>query len=48
MAPGADGVYVAAPIWREFMDKALANMAIEKFPEAKDEKTGKAGSRRDS
>ncbi|PIU78849.1 MAG: penicillin-binding protein [Candidatus Moranbacteria bacterium CG_4_10_14_3_um_filter_44_15] len=42
MAAGADGVYVAAPIWREFMDKALANMAIERFPEAKEIKTGKA------
>src|SRR4030042_5939821 len=26
MAPGADGVYVAAPIWREFMDQAFSNM----------------------
>jgi 1A family penicillin-binding protein len=42
MAPGADGVFVAAPIWREFMDKALVNTAIEKFPEAKEVKTGKA------
>ena len=42
MAAGADGVYVAAPIWRDFMDKALANMAIERFPEAKEKKTGKA------
>ena len=42
MAAGADGVYVAAPIWREFMDRALANMAIEQFPEAKEIKTGKA------
>ncbi|MDD3487615.1 MAG: transglycosylase domain-containing protein [Candidatus Moranbacteria bacterium] len=41
MAQGSDGVYVAAPIWREFMDHALANTAIEKFPEAKVEKTGK-------
>jgi 1A family penicillin-binding protein len=42
MANNADGVYVAAPIWRDFMDKAFANMAIERFPEAKEEKTGKA------
>ena len=42
MAQGSDGVYVAAPIWREFMDRAFSNMAIEKFPEVKDEKTGKA------
>ena len=41
MAAGADGVFVAAPIWREFMDKALANTAIERFPEAKEIKTGK-------
>ena len=41
MAQGADGVYTAAPIWRDFMDRALTNTAIEKFPEAKTEKTGK-------
>jgi len=41
MADGADGVFTAAPIWRDFMDRALANTAIEKFPEAKTEKTGK-------
>ncbi|MFA5926109.1 MAG: PBP1A family penicillin-binding protein [Parcubacteria group bacterium] len=41
MAPGADGVYTAAPIWREFMDKALANTAIENFPVPQDGKTGK-------
>jgi membrane peptidoglycan carboxypeptidase len=32
MVTGADGVYVAAPIWREFFDKALANYAMEEFP----------------
>lgn len=32
MVEGADGVNVAAPIWRTFMDKALANYAIEEFP----------------
>lgn len=32
MAPGADGVNVAAPIWRSFLDKALSNYAIEEFP----------------
>ena len=42
MAQGADGVYTAAPIWRDFMDRALANSAIERFPEAKTEKTGKS------
>jgi membrane peptidoglycan carboxypeptidase len=41
MAQGADGVYTAAPIWRNFMDRALANTAIEKFPDATTEKTGK-------
>ncbi|OGI24914.1 MAG: hypothetical protein A3J76_00160 [Candidatus Moranbacteria bacterium RBG_13_45_13] len=42
MAAGADGVFVAAPIWREFMDKAFSNMAIERFPDPKEIKTGKA------
>jgi 1A family penicillin-binding protein len=42
MAQGADGVYSAAPIWRDFMDRALANTAIEKFPDAPVVKTGKA------
>ncbi len=32
MVEGADGVNVAAPIWRTFLDKALANYAIEEFP----------------
>ncbi len=32
MSTGADGSVVAAPIWRAFMDKALANSAIEDFP----------------
>lgn len=41
MAQGADGVYSAAPIWRDFMNQALANTAIEKFPDAVVEKTGK-------
>lgn len=33
MKAGADGVYVAAPIFRAFMNFALQNTAIEKFPE---------------
>ncbi len=33
MVSGADGVNVAAPIWRAFMNFALQNTAIEKFPE---------------
>jgi len=41
MAQGADGVYTAAPIWRAFMDKALVNMVVEKFPDAPQIKTGK-------
>lgn len=35
MTAGADGVNVAAPIWRAYMDYALANSSIEKFPEYK-------------
>ena len=33
MAPGADGSYVAAPIWRQFMDEVLGNYQVESFPE---------------
>src|SRR3989344_69072 len=32
MVAGADGVNVAAPIWRAFLDKALGNYALEEFP----------------
>lgn len=32
MVDGADGVNVAAPIWRAFLDKALVNYATERFP----------------
>ncbi|MEK7181677.1 MAG: PBP1A family penicillin-binding protein [Patescibacteria group bacterium] len=32
MVTGADGVNVAAPIWRAFLDKSLGNYAIEEFP----------------
>lgn len=32
MVAGADGVVVAAPIWRAFLDKALVNYATERFP----------------
>lgn len=32
MSTGADGSVVAAPIWRAYMDKALANSAVENFP----------------
>jgi 1A family penicillin-binding protein len=41
MAQGADGIYVAAPIFRSFMDATLKNYAVEKFPEYKQEDTGK-------
>jgi 1A family penicillin-binding protein len=41
MKEGADGSYVAAPIWREFMNKVLDNYNIEKFPEYEKEETGK-------
>ncbi|PIR73655.1 MAG: penicillin-binding protein [Candidatus Moranbacteria bacterium CG10_big_fil_rev_8_21_14_0_10_35_21] len=41
MAGGADGVFVAAPIWRAFMDKALKNSNIESFPKYEEEKTEK-------
>jgi 1A family penicillin-binding protein len=41
MAQGADGVFTAAPIWRAFMDKALANTAVVSFPSPKEIKTGK-------
>ncbi len=33
MTAGADGVNVAAPIFRKFLDYALQNQAVEKFPE---------------
>jgi membrane peptidoglycan carboxypeptidase len=32
MVTGADGVNVAAPIWRAFLDQTLTNYAIEDFP----------------
>lgn len=41
MAQGADGVYVAAPIFRAFMDKVLGNYPIESFPKYEKEETGK-------
>ena len=31
MRPGADGLYVAAPIWNEFMSKALAETPAQQF-----------------
>lgn len=41
MKQGADGIYVAAPIWRAFMDKALVNAPIEQLPKYEKEETGK-------
>lgn len=41
LASGADGVYVAAPIWRKFMDGALQNSSIEEFPKYEKEDAGK-------
>ncbi|MFZ2192654.1 MAG: PBP1A family penicillin-binding protein [Candidatus Moraniibacteriota bacterium] len=41
MKPGADGVFVAAPIWRSFMDQVLLNYTVEQFPKYEPEETGK-------
>ncbi len=41
MKAGADGVNVAAPIWRNFLDNVLGNYSFEKFPEYKEEETKK-------
>jgi membrane peptidoglycan carboxypeptidase len=41
MAQGADGIYVAAPIWRNFMDQVLKNYNMEQFPKYEKEETGK-------
>jgi 1A family penicillin-binding protein len=41
MAEGADGIYVAAPIWRSFMDQVLKNYSVEQFPKYEKEETGK-------
>lgn len=35
MKVGSDGVFVAAPIWRSFMDAALGNYPVEKFKDYK-------------
>jgi len=37
---GSDGIFVAAPIWRAFMDQALKNEAIEQFPKYEKVDTG--------
>jgi 1A family penicillin-binding protein len=41
MAQGADGIYVAAPIFRQFMDQAIKNYPVEQFPKYEKEETGK-------
>lgn len=41
MAQGADGIYVAAPIWRNFMNQVLVNYNTEQFPNYQKEETGK-------
>lgn len=41
MKTGADGIVVAAPIWRTFMNYALANTPIEQFPKYEKEDTEK-------
>jgi 1A family penicillin-binding protein len=41
MKAGADGIVVAAPIWRSFMDKVLVNYPIEQFPKYEKEDAGK-------
>jgi len=41
MSPGADGVFVAAPIFRKFMDQTFGNYNIEQFPKYEPEETGK-------
>jgi len=38
---GSDGIYVAAPIWRAFMNAALQNSHVEDFPKYEAETTGK-------
>ncbi len=41
MRAGADGVNVAAPIWRNFLDQALGNHNLEQFPKYEKEEAGK-------
>ena len=40
LVAGADGVFVAAPIWHEFMAAALQNSTVQQFPEYTPQKTG--------
>lgn len=41
MKTGSDGIVVAAPIWRAFMNEALKNTPVEQFPKYEKEDTGK-------
>lgn len=41
MAQGADGSYVAGPIWNKFMTEALKNKQKEEFEKPEKEETGK-------
>jgi 1A family penicillin-binding protein len=41
MKVGADGIVVAAPIWRSFMNFALGNSPVEQFPKYEKEDAGK-------
>lgn len=42
MKVGADGIVIAAPIWRAFMNSALGNYPIEQFPKYEKEEMKKA------
>lgn len=42
MKVGADGIVVAAPIWRNFMNQVLGNYSVEQFPKYEKEDAGKA------
>jgi membrane peptidoglycan carboxypeptidase len=42
MRAGADGIVVAAPIWRSFMNQVLSNYSVEQFPKYEKEDAGKA------
>jgi 1A family penicillin-binding protein len=41
MKTGADGIVVAGPIWRSFMDQVLVNYPVEQFPKYEKEDAGK-------
>lgn len=41
MKAGADGIVIAAPIWRSFMNQALGNYGVEQFPKYEKEDAGK-------